>query len=131
MLLMASVNALSYFFRSENWGSLVGKSNRAGESIGFPLEVWEAGNTYGGYFADYPMIGLNMLIAAIASLPLGLLAETTVLATTRWNYHASRVGVDRGGDRGRPCFENRIRQSAVGWESSCAGRRKARSRRSV
>ncbi|MCM2371670.1 hypothetical protein [Aporhodopirellula aestuarii] len=73
MLFMASLNALSYFVRSEHWGSLVGKIRPHGESIGFPFEIWESGNMYGGMFADYPMIGLNILVAIVVSLPIAIL----------------------------------------------------------
>ena len=57
MLLMASINALSYFFRSADWSSLVGQSKLPQEAVGFPFIVWEAGNSYGGMFADYPNLG--------------------------------------------------------------------------
>jgi len=73
MLLMASVNALSYFFRSKSWRGLVGQVPRdSGESLGFPFQVWEAGNTYGGMYADYPMIGLNILVAALVGMVVGV-----------------------------------------------------------
>ncbi|MFG0288641.1 MAG: hypothetical protein ACF8CQ_10715 [Rhodopirellula sp. JB044] len=74
MLAMASLNALSYFWRSDHWGSLLGEVRMRGESIGFPFEIWESGNTYGGLFADYPMIGANILVAFVVSLPIGILA---------------------------------------------------------
>jgi hypothetical protein len=65
MLLMAAVNAISYFFRSSNWSSLISKpTSLDDEAVGFPFKVWEAGNTYGGMFADYPSLGLNILVAA-------------------------------------------------------------------
>lgn len=73
MLFMASLNALSYFVRSEHWGSLVGKAQPRGESIGFPFEIWESGNMYGGLFADYPMIGINILVAVVVSMPIAIL----------------------------------------------------------
>ncbi len=63
MLLIGSLNAVSYFFRSSSWGSLVGKTSPDQESLGFPFKVWEAGNTYGGLYADYPMIVFNGLVA--------------------------------------------------------------------
>jgi len=56
MLVMGSLNAVSYFFRSSSWGSLVGRPASNQESLGFPLKIWEAGNTYGGWFADYSML---------------------------------------------------------------------------
>lgn len=74
MLLMAAVNAVSYFFRSAKWGSLVGKPEPLLESVGFPLKVWEAGNTYGGFFADYPRLGVNILVAAGVGVIVGMIA---------------------------------------------------------
>ena len=71
MLLMAAVNALSYFFRSADWSSLVQPNLHSEESIGFPFVVWEAGNTYSGMFADYPSLGLNVLFAAAVGSVLG------------------------------------------------------------
>jgi hypothetical protein len=69
LLLLASINALSYFFRSADWGGLVGQPTSSKESVGFPFTVWEAGNTYGGMFADYPNMGWNILVAvAIGSI---------------------------------------------------------------
>lgn len=74
MLLMAAVNAISYFFRSADWSSLVGQPRSLQESVGFPFVVWEAGNTYGGMFADYPMMGVNILIAAAVGSIIGSVA---------------------------------------------------------
>ena len=74
MLLMAAVNAISYFFRSADWSSLVGQPKSLQESVGFPFVVWEAGNTYGGMFVDYPMLGVNILIAAAVGSIIGSVA---------------------------------------------------------
>ncbi len=74
LLTMASLNALSYFVRSEHWGSLVGRVGSSGEAIGFPFKIWESGNMYGGYFTDYPMIGMNILVGVVLSLPIAILA---------------------------------------------------------
>ena len=74
MLLMATVNAFSYFVRSSDWSSLIGRPKSTNESIGFPFKVWEAGNTYNGLFADYPMLGLNIVFAFAVGSILGLYA---------------------------------------------------------
>ncbi|WP_146395042.1 hypothetical protein [Planctomycetes bacterium CA13] len=74
MLIMAMTNAVSYFFRSSDWSSLIGKPKSTHEAIGFPMIVWEAGNTYGGMFADYPMLGINILVATAIGLIIGLVA---------------------------------------------------------
>ncbi len=74
MLMMAAVNALSYFVRSADWGSLVGPARNFSESLGFPLVMWEGGNSYGGMFVDYINLGWNILFAALIGSVLGLLA---------------------------------------------------------
>ncbi|TWU41118.1 hypothetical protein [Novipirellula artificiosorum] len=74
MLIMATVNALSYFVRSSDWSSLIGKPKSNAEAIGFPFVIWEGGRTYGGLFADYAAMGLNILVAAALGMVLGLLA---------------------------------------------------------
>jgi hypothetical protein len=71
MLLIASINALSYFFRSARWGTIVGRPAAFQESIGFPFQVWEAGNTYGGMFVDYQVLGLNILVAMLVGTVVG------------------------------------------------------------
>ncbi len=80
MLFMASINAVSYFVRSRDWSSLIGKPQSNNESIGFPFKIWEAGNTYGGMFADYPMLGLNILIAFVVGSAVGIFTASR----TRW-----------------------------------------------
>jgi hypothetical protein len=84
MLVMGSVNAVSYFFRSSSWGSLVGRPTAWKESIGFPFKVWEAGNTYGGLFADYWMLALNVLAAAALGSLLGIWSARHTTDLNRW-----------------------------------------------
>jgi len=64
-LIVASLNAASYFVRSSTWGSLVGARQSPEESIGFPWKIWEGGNAYGGMFVDYPRLLLNVLFATV------------------------------------------------------------------
>ena len=74
ILLMASTNALSYFVRSRYW-QVIGLSGptkeRHKESLGFPYEMWEKGNTYGGYYIDYPTLGANILVAVAIGCLIG------------------------------------------------------------
>lgn len=77
VLLMAAANALSYFFRSASWDSLtkpVQSTSLSDEWIGFPFVVWQAGNSYGGMFVDYPMLGMNALIAVAVGAVIGAIA---------------------------------------------------------
>jgi hypothetical protein len=84
MLVMGAVNAVSYFFRSSSWGSLVGKPSAMRESLGFPFKVWEAGNTFGGWFADYRMLALNALVATALGACLGWWASKQTKRLNRW-----------------------------------------------
>ena len=95
LLVMGSVNAVSYFFRSSSWGSLVGEPELREESIGFPFKVWEAGNTYGGMFADYPMLGLNALFAVGLGSLLGLWAAFQTDTLNRWMDGLTPTGEQR------------------------------------
>lgn len=63
VLICGSINAASYFFRSDHFGDLLGLYPQHREAIGFPLQVWEKGNSYGGYFADYGGLLVNSLFA--------------------------------------------------------------------
>ena len=74
LLLLASINALSFFVRSADWTSLVGPPRSNDASIGFPLVVWESGNQYGGLFADYPNLAWNVLVAALVGSVIGAVA---------------------------------------------------------
>jgi hypothetical protein len=73
ILISGSLNALSYFFRSQGWGNLLGTAPRHHESIGFPCVLWETGNTYGGYFVDFLGLLGNFLFAAAVGAACGLI----------------------------------------------------------
>ena len=70
-LLMAGVNAVSFFFRTGGFGSLLGYPTLPSESIGFPLPVWEAGKFYRGAFVDYRAVMINIAFALIPGLVFG------------------------------------------------------------
>ena len=61
ILISASLIALSFFFRSERGGNLLGTSPDRYEALGFPRTLWETGNTYGGLFIDLPALLTNAL----------------------------------------------------------------------
>lgn len=52
ILISGSLTAVSYFFRSERGGNLLGTTPEHYEALGFPCPLWETGNTYGGLFVD-------------------------------------------------------------------------------
>ena len=49
VLLIGSANALSFFFRSQGWGSLLGNRDPQDEAIGFPLTIWEESTGYSSH----------------------------------------------------------------------------------
>lgn len=72
ILITASLTAVSYFFRSEGLGNLVGTAPRHREALGFPVELWESGNAYGGYFVDYSALLVDAAFAMAAGMVCGL-----------------------------------------------------------
>ena len=72
ILITASLTAVSYFFRSERWGNLVGTAPSNREALGFPIELWESGNMYGGYFVDYWALMVDAVFALAAGVVCGL-----------------------------------------------------------
>ena len=80
LLLTAVLNALSFFVRTRGWGSLLGGESPNGEAIGFPFELWQLGNDYGGYFVDYAAMAKNTLFGLVIGTIFGLVALNRV----RW-----------------------------------------------
>ncbi len=76
VLLMAAINALSYFYRSANWTGLVANRSTVptlDEAIGFPNLMWESRQYYGGLFVDYPMLLSNVAFAVMIGFFAGLI----------------------------------------------------------
>ncbi|MDP6445666.1 MAG: hypothetical protein QGG36_13405 [Pirellulaceae bacterium] len=74
LLILGAVNAASYFFHSADGGNLLKLSMNRREALGFPQVLWEQGNTYGGYYADYGAMFWNGLTGAAIGTALGLAA---------------------------------------------------------
>lgn len=76
-LVFAALNALSWFWRSAAWSDLCGATRDAGiDAIGFPFEIWREGSGYGsGWLFNFPMMGVNLLFAAIMALGFGWLVN--------------------------------------------------------
>jgi hypothetical protein len=72
ILVIGSLNAISYFCRSQSGGNLLGTRPNHREALGFPCELWESGNTYGGYFVDYGALLVDGLFAALVGIICGL-----------------------------------------------------------
>ena len=78
-MVSALFNALSYFFRSGGWGGVLGNSH-AREAIGFPMEFWQIGCYYGGFFIDPVPWAIDIACA----LAIGLLCGVCLLTQTHW-----------------------------------------------
>jgi extracellular factor (EF) 3-hydroxypalmitic acid methyl ester biosynthesis protein len=74
ILISAALNAVSFFFRSERGGNLLGTAPDHYEALGFPWTLWEIGNSYGGLFIDLPALLVNAVFAVSAGVGCGLLA---------------------------------------------------------
>jgi len=76
VLVIGSANAVSFFFLSEGWGSLLGSREPGDEAIGFPLRVWVEGSSY----AHHPLRVVPFLI----NIATGLLIGVTVGLWAIW-----------------------------------------------
>lgn len=75
VLLAGSLNAVSYFIRSEAGGNLLGDHPQHREALGFPWEMWEEGNDFNGYYVDLGPLALNI----VCGIGLGLVAGVMTL----------------------------------------------------
>lgn len=73
-LMLGSVNALSFFFRSRGWGSLLGSRETNDEAIGFPLMIWEEGSGYGSHPLHVIPFAVNIATALLLGTVIGVLA---------------------------------------------------------
>lgn len=73
VLLLGSANAISFFFRSSGWGSLLGNRDPSDEAIGFPLTIWEESAAYGSHTLQWLPFVVNIASAIVAGLAIGIL----------------------------------------------------------
>jgi hypothetical protein len=75
-MLQAALTSISWFYLSTGWTDLCGATlNADSEAIGFPFEIWREGQAYGdGWMINFPMLGLNLLLAAVISVAGGFIA---------------------------------------------------------
>ncbi len=95
MLIVAAINAISYFLRSSDWGGLVGPPRGYVESLGFPLVIWEGGNTYGGMFVDYANLGWNVMFAVGVGSVIGFFVARRANFLNRLIQQLQSASVDR------------------------------------
>ncbi len=74
VLVIGSANAVSFFFRSRGWGSLLGNRELGDEAIGFPMMVWDEGAGYGSHpLKVFPAV-IDIATALLLGLAIGLVA---------------------------------------------------------
>jgi hypothetical protein len=74
VLVLGSANALSFFFRSRGWGSLLGSREMNDEAIGFPLMIWEEGSGYGSHPLQVLPFAIDIATALLLGTVIGVLA---------------------------------------------------------
>ena len=87
VLVLGSLNALSFFFRSQGWGSLLGDRNPRDEAIGFPLLIWQEASGYGSHTLKLWAFGFDILFGLLIGSAIGMLA---VLNKARLNQISRR-----------------------------------------
>lgn len=80
ILVSAALNAASYFVRSDRGGNLLGNRRGNREALGFPLEMWEGGNSFDGYFVDLGPLAVNLT----CGLVLGVFCGWLTLRARPW-----------------------------------------------
>lgn len=85
-MLVAAANAASFFFRSRGFGNLLGvpPEGDAFEAVGFPFEIWQAGNTYGGWMIDYSVLPWNLLTGLLVGTLCGLVGIAGKSKFNQW-----------------------------------------------
>ena len=82
-MLVAAANAASFFVRSRGFGSIFGSApNSSPEALGFPLEIWRAGQTYDGWILNYAALPWNILTGVLLG---GLFGLVGVLGKSKFN----------------------------------------------
>lgn len=73
-MVLGSANALSFFFRSQGWGSLLGSREVGDEAIGFPLTVWQEESGYNSHTLRVGPFLFDIATAILVGVALGMLA---------------------------------------------------------
>ena len=85
LMLVAAANAASYFFRSQGFSQIFGSPDGSDyEAVGFPFEIWQAGNSYGGWMIDYSVLPWNLLTGLIVGTICGLVGVAGKSRFNQW-----------------------------------------------
>ncbi|MCO8124030.1 hypothetical protein NHH03_19960 [Stieleria sp. TO1_6] len=76
VLIIGTANALSFFFRSQGWGGLLGKLDPHDEAIGFPLTIWRESGGYGAHHLNV----LPFIVCLALAVVLGSIAGVIAIA---------------------------------------------------
>lgn len=104
VLVVGSSNALSFFFRSRGWGSLLGARDSSDEAIGFPLLVWEETGGYGSHPLNIWAFGFDVVCGLLLGAFFGLLAVSN---RQHLNQMTSRFQANGNADQFRIQFSIR------------------------
>lgn len=72
LLLVAAMNAASYFMRSSTIQPLFEGNVQADEAMGFPFEIWSTTSKNGPLYVDNQMMILNCLVGVAIGLAFGI-----------------------------------------------------------
>lgn len=83
-LLVAAMNAASYFLRSSTISPLFDGNVQANEAMGFPFEIWSTTSRHGPLYVDYSMMLLNVLVGLIIGVGFGFVSIAFSSKLERW-----------------------------------------------
>jgi hypothetical protein len=128
VLVCGALNAASYFVRSDGWGNLLDLDPTRGEALGFPLQLWESGNPYGGDLVDNTALAVNIGLALLVAILCGLATLKVRQPLNEWvvqmeqNVAADQAGNLRFSLRGILLLTALIAVAAAGARHLLAGR---------
>ena len=74
LMIIAAVNAISYFVLSDGISNLIGASQSQQEAIGFPFEVWRRGQASRQFLVNFPSFFSNCGIGLLFGIIVGVIA---------------------------------------------------------
>ena len=111
LMVIAAVNAISYFVLSDGILNLIGASQMQQEAIGFPFEVWRRGEGYGRFIVSFPAFFSNCGIGVFFALIIGAMAASRKGFLNRITYDA--VSREAKSDSGGNSFQFSIKSILI------------------
>lgn len=94
-LVVAAMNAASYFLRSSSIAALFEGHVQASEAIGFPFEIWSTTSRQGPLYVDYTMMILNGLVGVAIGLGFGAVAAVFSSQLEKWMHDFKTQSTER------------------------------------